>query len=118
MVVFWLSGGCCGVFFFKQKTAYEMRISYWSSDVCSSDLVRGARPQTPDADRFLASVDLEEGREREARADEASLFDVARGLPGNATAYSRAAGGSEAWAETIDTPLFPDRKSTRLNSSH
>src|SRR3546814_10284096 len=30
--VFWL------FFFFKQKTAYEMRISDWSSDVCSSDL--------------------------------------------------------------------------------
>src|SRR3546814_11004328 len=30
---------CCVVFFFfKQKTAYEMRISDWSSDVCSSDL--------------------------------------------------------------------------------
>src|SRR3546814_17113567 len=28
------------VFFFKQKTAYEMRISDWSSDVCSSDLIR------------------------------------------------------------------------------
>src|SRR3546814_3924323 len=28
-------------FFFKQKTAYEMRISDWSSDVCSSDLVTG-----------------------------------------------------------------------------
>src|SRR3546814_16941310 len=28
------------VFFFKQKTAYEMRISDWSSDVCSSDLTR------------------------------------------------------------------------------
>src|SRR3546814_1570569 len=28
----------CVVFFFKQKTAYEMRISDWSSDVCSSDL--------------------------------------------------------------------------------
>src|SRR3546814_3163426 len=27
-----------GVFFFKQKTAYEVRISDWSSDVCSSDL--------------------------------------------------------------------------------
>src|SRR3546814_11779280 len=27
-------------FFFKQKTAYEMRISDWSSDVCSSDLTR------------------------------------------------------------------------------
>src|SRR3546814_4205219 len=33
---------CLGVFFcffFKQKTAYEMRISDWSSDVCSSDLL-------------------------------------------------------------------------------
>src|SRR3546814_7376213 len=30
-------------FFFKQKTAYEMRISDWSSDVCSSDL-RSSRP--------------------------------------------------------------------------
>src|SRR3546814_7318539 len=29
-----------GLFFFKQKTAYEMRISDWSSDVCSSDLKR------------------------------------------------------------------------------
>src|SRR3546814_1005901 len=33
---------CFVVFvFFKQKTAYEMRISDWSSDVCSSDLSRG-----------------------------------------------------------------------------
>src|SRR3546814_2829542 len=32
-------------FFFKQKTAYEMRISDWSSDVCSSDLIaRRRRP--------------------------------------------------------------------------
>src|SRR3546814_17919598 len=31
-----VSGAC--FFFFKQKTAYEMRISDWSSDVCSSDL--------------------------------------------------------------------------------
>src|SRR3546814_5773723 len=39
---------CYGVgffFFFKQKTAYEMRISDWSSDVCSSDLFfEHARP--------------------------------------------------------------------------
>src|SRR3546814_5753009 len=44
-------------FFFKQKTAYEMRISDWSSDVCSSDLVdreaataqasRRSRPTSP-----------------------------------------------------------------------
>src|SRR3546814_2355222 len=31
----------CLFFFFKQKTAYEMRISDWSSDVCSSDLGHG-----------------------------------------------------------------------------
>src|SRR3546814_6426202 len=52
-------------FFFKQKTAYEMRISDWSSDVCSSDLrpgegavegvghrhaVRGAGPVVLDGD--------------------------------------------------------------------
>src|SRR3546814_6019825 len=30
---------CVMFFFFKQKTAYEMRISDWSSDVCSSDLL-------------------------------------------------------------------------------
>src|SRR3546814_2430502 len=50
------------VFFFKQKTAYEMRISDWSSDVCSSDLsarrakrssvldaaTRHALPQSPE----------------------------------------------------------------------
>src|SRR3546814_4429063 len=32
---------CC-IVFFKQKTAYEMRISDWSSDVCSSDLATAA----------------------------------------------------------------------------
>src|SRR3546814_6334580 len=34
----------CFHFFFKQKTAYEMRISDWSSDVCSSDLRAAAAP--------------------------------------------------------------------------
>src|SRR3546814_3804667 len=34
-------------FFFKQKTAYEMRISDWSSDVCSSDLERLASALGP-----------------------------------------------------------------------
>src|SRR3546814_9156736 len=53
---FIVSDGFC-FFFFKQKTAYEMRISDWSSDVCSSDLTaleemradlnanRGGRPK-------------------------------------------------------------------------
>src|SRR3546814_2069463 len=35
-------------FFFKQKTAYEMRISDWSSDVCSSDL-SGSHERNPSA---------------------------------------------------------------------
>src|SRR3546814_20616221 len=39
------------VFFFKQKTAYEMRISDWSSDVCSSDLLTANRVSP--ADRIL-----------------------------------------------------------------
>src|SRR3546814_14455521 len=68
-------------FFFKQKTAYEMRISDWSSDVCSSDLDRGQRDVPPDAgprprtrrllraarrDRHRLSGDAD-GRSRRAR---------------------------------------------------
>src|SRR3546814_2895942 len=49
----------CGffVFFFKQKTAYEMRISDWSSDVCSSDLGSDAffNVNTPAEIAILAS---------------------------------------------------------------
>src|SRR3546814_9189915 len=45
----------CSFFFFKQKTAYEMRISDWSSDVCSSDLGAdrdpGARTSRRQGDR-------------------------------------------------------------------
>src|SRR3546814_2948946 len=37
-------------FFFKQKTAYEMRISDWSSDVCSSDLSSPSRPSGSEAE--------------------------------------------------------------------
>src|SRR3546814_12425245 len=49
-------------FFFKQKTAYEMRISDWSSDVCSSDLllfpqIEGAASQVPALGVGLAIVD-------------------------------------------------------------
>src|SRR3546814_4389721 len=46
------------IFFFKQKTAYEMRISDWSSDVCSSDLQRQQRD-------FIA-----DGRNRQRREDQ------------------------------------------------
>src|SRR3546814_5980798 len=40
-------------FFFKQKTAYEMRISDWSSDVCSSDLSKTREPRMLTTDLSL-----------------------------------------------------------------
>src|SRR3546814_3994902 len=48
---------CCSISFFKQKTAYEMRISDWSSDVCSSDLVGAAGPLADPAGRAAIEVD-------------------------------------------------------------
>src|SRR3546814_5016932 len=56
-------------FFFKQKTAYEMRISDWSSDVCSSDLsaVSGADAVVIDLDHEMGASQREDARER-ARA--------------------------------------------------
>src|SRR3546814_11989806 len=48
-------------FFFKQKTAYEMRISDWSSDVCSSDLVQ----PVVEGDRIVAEEVLKAGRARD-----------------------------------------------------
>src|SRR3546814_6353922 len=48
-------------FFFKQKTAYEMRISDWSSDVCSSDLGRIERTL------FMSDWILDAGLQRQAQ---------------------------------------------------
>src|SRR3546814_13528948 len=57
-------------FFFKQKTAYEMRISDWSSDVCSSDLTEGRldleQRQAPLPGEILCRVD----RHAAAKADD------------------------------------------------
>src|SRR3546814_10122840 len=52
----------CLFFFFKQKTAYEMRISDWSSDVCSSDLFKA-----------LANDILEEKGKRFAELSQSNL---------------------------------------------
>src|SRR3546814_5596039 len=43
-------------FFFKQKTAYEMRISDWSSDVCSSYLVDVSEPSVEDTIGILRGL--------------------------------------------------------------
>src|SRR3546814_3036772 len=55
-------------FFFKQKTAYEMRISDWSSDVCSSDLRVGVdhplqlRKRGAEVDANAGQRDIDDGR--------------------------------------------------------
>src|SRR3546814_16606066 len=63
-------------FFFKQKTAYEMRISDWSSDVCSSDLIgKLPDPTTAAALQRVPGVQVSTNRNNE-------LGDVrVRGLP-------------------------------------
>src|SRR3546814_2815573 len=48
------------LFFFKQKTAYEMRISDWSSDVCSSDLLSRLPEWTRDTHERLFGAHLEQ----------------------------------------------------------
>src|SRR3546814_11217898 len=49
------------LFVFKQKTAYEVRISDWSSDVCSSDLAGGADHEDVLGHHFVAQLVVELG---------------------------------------------------------
>src|SRR3546814_10824628 len=75
-----------GFFFFKQKTAYEMSISDWSSDVCSSDLwTRGTalRPfldalSPADREAFLADYSRRVVAAYPVEADGATLFPFRR----------------------------------------
>src|SRR3546814_6356720 len=55
-------------FFFKQKTAYEMRISDWSSDVCSSDLLDQGMHRLDSGATRLASEALQVIREQARQA--------------------------------------------------
>src|SRR3546814_9216664 len=78
------------LFFFKQKTAYEMRISDWSSDVCSSDLyfvIEGREDGRPDGLAGLErAVGLGRIRQREhllGFADDAPGQHVAEQLAGH-----------------------------------
>src|SRR3546814_13878813 len=57
-------------FFFKQKTAFERRISDWSSDVCSSDLIRDLSAHVADIDGAAIGP---EGLAKLAGLDPASL---------------------------------------------
>src|SRR3546814_9478215 len=120
----------CLCFVFKQKTAYEMRISDWSSDVCSSDLQASPHPA------WSGIV----GREREMILPECVqlLAQIARAAPQIALdavpidAETRGRrrhqlGQTEGVLGRHDGRVIPalandhrveDRKSTRLNSSH
>src|SRR3546814_8860937 len=60
MLCFLFEGVLVVVFFFEQKTAYEMRISDWSSDVCSSDLGLPIVVHTRDAEADTAEILAEE----------------------------------------------------------
>src|SRR3546814_10087950 len=68
-------------FFFKQKTAYEMRISDWSSDVCSSDLLV-LDPDAPVGQSLRDALDLDDTvftlKLTPNRADCLSILGVAR----------------------------------------
>src|SRR3546814_8231008 len=108
-------------FFFKQKTAYEMRISDWSSDVCSSDLVPPiAISSTPtNAGNSPASVsqrifDMGVVRNlRQVAADDAGV-DIAFRADVHAGLAQRQKSIPARWFYDATG----DRKSTRLNSSH
>src|SRR3546814_8233603 len=138
-------------FFFKQKTAYEMRISDWSSDVCSSDLHAGSGDEGKLYTLIfrramasqMASAQLERTtvtlREATGRHELRATGQVVK-FPGFLAVYEEGrdikADDDESEAllpvmhrgdcplkRAVDadqhfTPPPPDRKSTRLNSSH
>src|SRR3546814_8169129 len=101
-------------FFFKQKTAYEMRISDWSSDVYSSDLEPGARGHARKPKAWLAPRRLPVKAWPDAFAG--------RALRGNLSARMQIAepaiGCPTHAASAPASSCALDRKSTRLNSSH
>src|SRR3546814_7874794 len=67
---------CVFFFFFKQKTAYELRISDWSSDVCSSDLFEQGRHEHRDS---LISKPARHPGPRKFLCDDARLENVRLG---------------------------------------
>src|SRR3546814_9195311 len=126
-------------FFFKQKTAYEMRISDWSSDVCSSDLdtagvdalgqIAGIGGGNDAADRVLEQGFL---LQPFGLAGLALALDLRLQLFGFLALFLEGLHGARHVADLVGAldaldlgipvlvgqPAHGDRKSTRLNSSH
>src|SRR3546814_14445863 len=99
-------------FLFKQKTAYEMRISDWSSDVCSSDL-RQAPAQDQQQDRDQRDHGTAEpdpqgvAEDRQLSVERAGVIDDADGIQPRLSAFGIDPAQAEAEAECVRT----DRKS-------
>src|SRR3546814_6760249 len=103
-------------FFFKQKTAYEMRISDWSSDVCSSDL--------KDIKALIAAsnAQVKTGADLVGRTG-SSLTEIVTAIKKVSDIVAEIAAASREQATGLDqintaVGSMEDRKSTRLNSSH
>src|SRR3546814_17788053 len=106
-------------FFFKQKTAYEMRISDWSSDVCSSDLAfdifilsDSTDPEIHDAERLA----FERLREHcPVRLYYRRRAENIERKPGNLAEWVRRFGGAYAYMIVLDADrLMSGRAMTRL----
>src|SRR3546814_8935602 len=109
------------IFFFMQETAYETRISDWSSDVCASDLAfqRLARSLEP---QILLRGRKDDAR-RGLRFDLADLDIFARARPGIGALEAVDADDLQPFVLGVRIDRARrrralDRKSTRLNSSH
>src|SRR3546814_9454320 len=100
------------VFFFKQKTAYEMRISDWSSDVCSSDL-------NPLRAMVMKTLPFSL-REHPGRAVRSNRIRLAKTSPAGPLHGPRRFMRRQAGRHPVQSRIYigQDRKSTRLNSSH
>src|SRR3546814_10235456 len=107
-------------FFLKQKTAYEMRISDWSSDVCSSDLTD---PDSSEARRRglfhwskpMALIDEKDRKPGASRSVPGIVSPGVQGAPAAAAPGSVAAIAAKSFSDGSDGKT--ERKSTRLNSS-
>src|SRR3546814_16107734 len=99
------------MFFFKQKTAYEMRISDWSSDVCSSDLQVGIAAGVDPRERLQVHGDVE-GQAVEAAA--AAHADAQRGDLGAVDVDARGAFAAAAF----DVPFTPGIDQRLFDPAH
>src|SRR3546814_4163978 len=118
---------CC-FFFFKQKTAYEVRISDWSSDVCSSDLhssgTRRKRPPLSFTSRIAGSTSSLSERAGPLSIGIGSVsawFTQPHVIDRYALDLHRQhhhAVRCQAAVRKRFSQIRRDRKSTRLNSSH